>query len=216
MRKSELLSHIWLFATLWTVAHQAPLSMEFSRQEYWSGMPWLLPGDLPDPGIKPTSLTFPALAGRFFTTNATWDAQSPYRWVHIGSLGKWTFRQVSNRDQRWYWNWWIRWERKVIRKWRKISWVSSKCVRLCVRKAVPTREALEREEGPLAFGHEGWAWEESTSVNSDKNEQENEINDPASFPLLKPPLQNVSPSKGSSVENVVPEASHCKPSLPRQ
>ena len=49
----------------WTVAHQAPLSVEFSRQEYWSGLPFSSPEDLPDPGIKPT---FPALAGGFFTT----------------------------------------------------------------------------------------------------------------------------------------------------
>ena len=49
----------------WTVARQTPLSMEFSRQEYWSGLPFPSPGDLPDPGIEPTS---PALAGRFFTT----------------------------------------------------------------------------------------------------------------------------------------------------
>ena len=56
------------FVTLWTVAHQAPLSMGFSRQEYWSGLPYLPPGDLPDPGIEPTFLEFPALAGGFFTT----------------------------------------------------------------------------------------------------------------------------------------------------
>ena len=51
----SLFSHVWLFATPWTVAHQAPLSMGFSRQEYWSGLPCPPPGDLPDPGIKPTS-----------------------------------------------------------------------------------------------------------------------------------------------------------------
>ena len=62
--------------TLRTVAHQAPLSMGFSRQEYWSGLPCPSPGDLPDPGIEPVSLTSPALAlaGRFFTTSATWEA----------------------------------------------------------------------------------------------------------------------------------------------
>ena len=60
--------YVQLFATLWTVVHQAPLSMGFLRQEYWSGLPFLSPGDLPDPGIKPTSLASPALAGRFFTT----------------------------------------------------------------------------------------------------------------------------------------------------
>ena len=52
------LSHVWLFVTPWTVAHQAPLSMGFSRQEYWSGLPFPSPGYLPNPGIKPR---FPAL-----------------------------------------------------------------------------------------------------------------------------------------------------------
>ena len=60
-----VLSHVWLFATPWTVAHQAPVSMEFSRQEYWSTLPFPFPGDLPNPEIEPASL---ALAGRFFTT----------------------------------------------------------------------------------------------------------------------------------------------------
>ena len=54
--------------TTWTVANQAPLSTEFSRQEYWSGLPFTPPGDLPDPGIKLASLASPALAGWFFTT----------------------------------------------------------------------------------------------------------------------------------------------------
>ena len=49
------ISHVQTFATLWTVAHQAPLSMGFSRQEYWSGLPFPSPGDLPDMGIKPAS-----------------------------------------------------------------------------------------------------------------------------------------------------------------
>ena len=65
---------VWLCVNLWTVACQAPLSMGFSRQEYWSGLPWLPPGALPDPGIKPESLVSPALAGMFFfffTTSAT-------------------------------------------------------------------------------------------------------------------------------------------------
>ena len=64
---AQSLSFVQLFVTLWTVAYQDPLSMEFSRQEYWSGLPCLLPGDLPDPGIKPMSLVSPALAGGFFT-----------------------------------------------------------------------------------------------------------------------------------------------------
>ena len=59
---------VWLFVTVWTVIQQAPLSMEFSRQEYWSGLPCPPPEDHPNPGIKPVSLASPALAGRFFTT----------------------------------------------------------------------------------------------------------------------------------------------------
>ena len=58
-----MLSHAQLFVTLWTVACQVPLSTEFSRQEYWSGLPFPPPGDLPGPGIEPPSLVFPALAG---------------------------------------------------------------------------------------------------------------------------------------------------------
>ena len=58
-------------STPWTVACQAPLSIGFSRQEYWSGLPCLPPGDLPSPGIEPASLTSPALARGFFTTSAT-------------------------------------------------------------------------------------------------------------------------------------------------
>ena len=54
--------------TTWTVAHQVSLSMEFSRQEYWNGLPLPSPGDLPDPGIEPAFLASPALAGGFFTT----------------------------------------------------------------------------------------------------------------------------------------------------
>ena len=54
--------------TQWTVALQAPLSMGFYRQEYWSALPFSSPRDLPDPGIKPMSPASPALAGRFFTT----------------------------------------------------------------------------------------------------------------------------------------------------
>ena len=63
-----LLSHVRLFVTPWTVVHQAPLSMGFSRQEYWSGLPFPSPGDLPNPGIKHTSPMSPALVHGFFTT----------------------------------------------------------------------------------------------------------------------------------------------------
>ena len=58
----------------WTVGCQAPLLMGFSRQKYWSQLPFPPSGDIPDLWIKPASLTFPALAGGFFTTGATWEA----------------------------------------------------------------------------------------------------------------------------------------------
>ena len=69
-------SRIRIFAAPRTTALQAPLSTGFPRQEYWSRLPCSPPGDLPDPGIKPLSLTSPALAGGFFTTSATWEALS--------------------------------------------------------------------------------------------------------------------------------------------
>ena len=79
--RKDLILDAWVHARLlqlcltlcdpWTVACQAPLSMGFSRREYWSGLPYLPPGDFPDPGIKLVFLLSPAWAGRFFTTNAT-------------------------------------------------------------------------------------------------------------------------------------------------
>ena len=60
--------------TPWTVARQAPLTMGFSRQEYWTQLPFPPPGDLPHPGVKPMSLLSSAWAGVFFTTSATWEA----------------------------------------------------------------------------------------------------------------------------------------------
>ena len=67
-------SYVQLFVTLWTRAPQVPLSMGFSRQEYWSGLPCPPPRDLHNPGIKPMSLISSALAGRFFITSTTWEA----------------------------------------------------------------------------------------------------------------------------------------------
>ena len=74
------------FATIWTVALQASLSMGFSRQEYWSGLPFLPAGDLPHPGIE---LASPALACGFFTTSTTWEApESLIYYLLTDSLGK--------------------------------------------------------------------------------------------------------------------------------
>ena len=64
----QSLSHVEFFVIPWTVTSQASLSMGFSREEYWKGLPYPPPRDLPDTGIEPTSLTSPALAGGFFTT----------------------------------------------------------------------------------------------------------------------------------------------------
>ena len=67
-------SSILAWRITWTATHQAPLLLECPRQEFWSGLPFPTPGDLPNPGIKPTSLKSPALAGGFLTTSATWEA----------------------------------------------------------------------------------------------------------------------------------------------
>ena len=79
-------SHVQLFATPWIVAHQAPLSMEFSRPEHWSRLLCPPPGDIPNPGIEPMSLMSPALASGFFTTRATWEAQIMS--TYCSSVGK--------------------------------------------------------------------------------------------------------------------------------
>ena len=74
-----LLNHfscVWLCVAVGTVAHQTPLSVRFSRQEYWSGLPCSPPWALPIPGIKPMSSMSPASAGGFFTTSTTWEAQT--------------------------------------------------------------------------------------------------------------------------------------------
>ena len=79
MLSARGLSHVRLFTATWTVACQTPLSIGFSRQEYWSGVPFPTLEDLPDPGIKPMSLVSSALAGRFFTTSATWETHTLLR-----------------------------------------------------------------------------------------------------------------------------------------
>ena len=68
-------SHVQLFVTPWSIAHQVPLFMGILRQEYWSELPFPSPGDLPNPGIEPMFLMFLELEGRFFSTRSTWEAQ---------------------------------------------------------------------------------------------------------------------------------------------
>ena len=73
-----MFSCVQLCATPWTVAHQSPLFIGFSRQKYWSGLPFPCPEDLPDPRIEPMSLQSPALACRFFATSTIWEAPRDY------------------------------------------------------------------------------------------------------------------------------------------
>ena len=84
-RMLSCFSSVPLFVTPWTVSCQASLSVGFSRQGYWSGLLFLIPGTLPDPGIEPESLTSPALAGRLFATSTTWEALPPGKPCHLGS-----------------------------------------------------------------------------------------------------------------------------------
>ena len=77
------------FEAPWTEARQAPLSLKFSRQESWSGLPFPTSGDLHDPEIESTSLESPALAGGFFTTSATWEVPpKSWAWLQIYGLSE--------------------------------------------------------------------------------------------------------------------------------
>ena len=84
----KLLSRVQLFATPWTVAYQAPQSMEFSRQEYWSGLPFPSPRDLPDPGIKPGSPALQADAEELMGM-ANVFCSRPVDWELLGVGGDW-------------------------------------------------------------------------------------------------------------------------------
>ena len=90
-------SRVQLSATLGTVAHQATLSMGFSRPEYWNGLPWPPSGDLPNPGIQTTSLMSPALAGRFFTVSASWEAHNTLLCGQL-HLVLWLPLEISNHQ----------------------------------------------------------------------------------------------------------------------
>ena len=118
------LSRVWLFVTPWTIARQAPLSMGFPRQEYWSGLPFFSPGDLPDPGVEPM---FPALAGGYFTIWATREAQLCTWGRCIG--GKWA-RKLSSVK---FWFSWCGILNPLLYlasgwKWK---WVAQSCPTIC-------------------------------------------------------------------------------------
>ena len=85
----QLLSHIWLFMTPWTIAHQAPLSMGFPRKKYYRRLPFPSPGDGLNPGIKPTSPASPSLASGFFDLWATRETQTVAHHCNAVNLSGW-------------------------------------------------------------------------------------------------------------------------------
>ena len=140
-------SHVWLFVTLWTVARQAPLSMGFSRQEHWSGLLCPPTGSFPDLGMKPASLTSPALADRFFTRSATWKPSG----AHKMSLKYFRQRDVlppkwsKARDHSLPWQ--VRWEctKLTVFLWR--------CSPLSLEVRVSTsRRGKKHEPGEASLG----------------------------------------------------------------
>ena len=108
------LSHVQFFATPWTVAHLASLSMEFSRQEYWSGLPFATPGESPWPGIK---LMSPASVGRFFTTVPPGKPSNRTRNTHFAVSVLW-FLQPSYSLR--CLNFCVHWIRSNQYKWENI------------------------------------------------------------------------------------------------
>ena len=83
---AKSLSLVWLSVTPWTVAHQTPLSMEVSRQEYWSGLPFSSPGDLLNPGIKPRSPTLQANSFSIWATRAYKWVKEPYKYLETSNI----------------------------------------------------------------------------------------------------------------------------------
>ena len=96
--KVKSLSRVRLYVTPWTVAYQAPPSMGFSRQEYWSGLPFPIPRDLPDPGIKPAALASPAKADGLLTMSATWEASPLHKSLQTANFPS------CNHAQLLYWD----------------------------------------------------------------------------------------------------------------
>ena len=97
----HVLSCVQLFAILWIGAHQAPVSMEFSRKEYWGGLPFPTPGNLPDPGIEPASIVSPALAGDFFFFfKPLTYLGNPSKWHNV-DISVESFSTQRNKDNTW-------------------------------------------------------------------------------------------------------------------
>ena len=102
---TELSRHVRLFETPWTIVCKAPLTRSFSRREYWSGFPFPPPGDLPDPGVKPEYLAYPALAGVFFTLSYLRCPPLHGAQLHCNDL--WFFRGNTRlKKNSWGLPWW--------------------------------------------------------------------------------------------------------------
>ena len=100
--RAHVLSHSVVSDSLWppwTIARQAPLSMEFSRQEYWSMLPFPTPGNLPNPGIKPTSLASPALAGRLFITALSGKRNTIWYHLYVKSKNMKQMNEYNKTEQ---------------------------------------------------------------------------------------------------------------------
>ena len=97
-----MLSRVQLFATSWMAARQTPLSMKFSRQGYWRGLPFPTPGDLPDPGTEPMSPASPALGGGFLTTEPPGKSQKSPRRSPISNRFRLTLCQTMCNTERMY------------------------------------------------------------------------------------------------------------------
>ena len=110
---AQLLSHVQLFVTSWTVALQALLSVGLSRQEYWTGLSFPPLEDLPDPGIEPATLVSPALAGQFFTAMPPgkpqkwkcYSVMSNSLWTFLCSLQSQVYNHISHLAQSCCWHW---------------------------------------------------------------------------------------------------------------
>ena len=148
--KLKSLSHIQLFATLWTVAHQAPPPVVFSRQEYWSGLPFTSPGGLPNPGVEPMSLASPASTSRLFTT------------VPPGGLEVLPYLQTH----RFHGCWQKAWEAWITDKWQLTnhSNSSNQSINFCLvpQALLPTGQS-EEDQGMPACAM-GWVAREGTHI----------------------------------------------------
>ena len=104
-KKVKSLSHVWLFATLWTVAYQSPPSMGFSRQEYWSGLPFPSPGDLPNSGIEPRS---PALQADTLPSELPGKPKSWLTWKDPDAGKGWSQEEKgTTEDEMIGWHYWL-------------------------------------------------------------------------------------------------------------